>query len=325
MTSLVHSNYIAGKCEKGVNVLRALSGVSWGAHPFSQKLLYNAVIRSHFDYASFLLEPCNKSGNQIWDKIQSKCLRIILGAMRSTAINALQIESGDPPLHFRKQYLCDRFIWKLFQNSSHPLLARLQTLHSLVDNNSSFPLLKSYSFILALPYTLYKSPSNPIFCSPFESLLFRPNIEFFNILKQSPDANHKFNSILAENWSGWTPIFTDASKTSDSENVGIAVWMPKFAIMLCRKCPPVTSTFVGEALALLEAVLYVLSHKLTKSIIFTDSKSCLQALTSNQFRSKVKYPVIIKLKEVLLECKVNDIDVTLAWIPGHSGITDICA
>ncbi|CAG4917409.1 unnamed protein product [Colias eurytheme] len=227
MTGLVHSNYIAKKCEKGVNVLRALSGVSWGAHPFSQKLLYNAVVRSHFDYASFLLEPCNKAGNQVWDRIQSKCLRIILGAMRSTAINALQIES-------------------------------------------------------------------------------------------------------AENWNGWTPIFTDASKTSDIENVGIAVWMPKFAIMLCRKCPPVTSTFVGEALALLEAVLYVLSHKLTKSIIFTDSKSCLQALTSNQFRSKVKYPVIIKLKEVLLECKVNDIDVTLAWIPGHSGITgnesaDLCA
>ncbi|CAG4982302.1 unnamed protein product [Colias eurytheme] len=330
MTGLVHSNYIAKKCEKGVNVLRALSGVSWGAHPFSQKLLYNAVVRSHFDYASFLLEPCNKAGNQVWDRIQSKCLRIILGAMRSTAINALQIESGDPPLHFRKQYLCDRFIWKLFQNSSHPLLARLQILHGLVDNNSAFPLLKSYSFILALPYTLYKSPSNPIFCSPFESLLFRPNIEFFKISKQSPDANHKFNSILAENWNGWTPIFTDASKTSDIENVGIAVWMPKFAIMLCRKCPPVTSTFVGEALALLEAVLYVLSHKLTKSIIFTDSKSCLQALTSNQFRSKVKYPVIIKLKEVLLECKVNDIDVTLAWIPGHSGITgnesaDLCA
>ncbi|CAG4993124.1 unnamed protein product [Colias eurytheme] len=56
MTGLVHSNYIAKKCEKGVNVLRALSGVSWGAHPFSQKLLYNAVVRSHFDYASFLLE-----------------------------------------------------------------------------------------------------------------------------------------------------------------------------------------------------------------------------------------------------------------------------
>ncbi|CAG4969984.1 unnamed protein product [Colias eurytheme] len=219
MTGITHSNYISQKCEKGVNVLRALSGVRWGAHPFSQKLLYNAIVRSHFDYASFLLEPMNKRGIQCWDKIQSKSLRIVLGAMKSTAINALQIECGEPPLSLRRQFLCDRFM----------------------------------------------------------------------------NAYHSFQAIVARNWEGWTHIYTDASKISDKENVGIAVWIPKFAIMLCRKCPPITSTFV-------------------------DSKSCLQCILSNQFRIKTKYPVILQIRKSLWECKLKGIEITLAWIPGHSGI-----
>lgn len=61
MTGIPHVNEILNKCERSLNVLRCLSGVWWGAHPFTQKLLYNALIRSHLDYGSFLLEPCNKA------------------------------------------------------------------------------------------------------------------------------------------------------------------------------------------------------------------------------------------------------------------------
>uniref|UniRef100_A0A2H1VRS1 SFRICE_030446 n=1 Tax=Spodoptera frugiperda TaxID=7108 RepID=A0A2H1VRS1_SPOFR len=61
MTGVPHLNYVINKCEKGINVLRALSGVWWISHPYNQKLLYNALIRSCMDYGSFILEPCNKT------------------------------------------------------------------------------------------------------------------------------------------------------------------------------------------------------------------------------------------------------------------------
>ncbi|KAI8430029.1 hypothetical protein MSG28_000473 [Choristoneura fumiferana] len=88
-----HLNYICQKAERNINILRALSGVRWGSHPYSQKLLYNAIIRSHFDYGSFLLEPCSKLALAKLDRIQARCLRIITGAMKSSPTKALQIES----------------------------------------------------------------------------------------------------------------------------------------------------------------------------------------------------------------------------------------
>ncbi|CAG9133023.1 unnamed protein product [Plutella xylostella] len=85
-----HMSYVARKCERGVNVLRSLSGVWWGSHPYSQKLLYNAIVRSHFDYAAFIIDPCNKAALEKIDKVQYKCLRIVSGAMKSSPTNALQ-------------------------------------------------------------------------------------------------------------------------------------------------------------------------------------------------------------------------------------------
>lgn len=95
MTGTFHLNYIVEKCEKNVNIIRSLSGVWWGSHPYTQKLLYNALIRSHFDYGSFLFNLFNKAGLEKLNKTQSKCLRIILGAMKSSPINAMQVECND--------------------------------------------------------------------------------------------------------------------------------------------------------------------------------------------------------------------------------------
>ncbi|CAH0405390.1 unnamed protein product [Chilo suppressalis] len=90
LTGVPHINYIVKKCERNLNIIRALSGVWWGAHPSTQKMMFNALVRSLLDYGSFLLEPCSKIALKLFDKIQSKCLRIILGAMKSSPINAMQ-------------------------------------------------------------------------------------------------------------------------------------------------------------------------------------------------------------------------------------------
>lgn len=97
-----HLNYVAQKCEKAINIIRSLSGVWWGSHPYSQKLLYNALIRSHLDYGSFILDPCNKEGLEKLNLIQARCLRIILAAMKSSPKIALQVECLEAPLDLRR-------------------------------------------------------------------------------------------------------------------------------------------------------------------------------------------------------------------------------
>ncbi|KAL0849653.1 hypothetical protein ABMA28_013907 [Loxostege sticticalis] len=335
LSGFPHFEYILGKAEKGLNVLRALSGTWWGAHPYSQKLLYNAVVRSHFDYASFLLDPCNKTVLDKLTKMQSKCLRVILGAMKSSPINALQIESVDPPLYLRRQYLSDRFFVKAAQNSSHPLLDKLNLLSTFYDPSvpsQKIPcILLSHQKFSRLPSPIETFSLNPLFSNSFESLIFQPQIILnFGISKDSHSASQEFSQIIFEHWQGWHMLFTDASKLAEDKCVGSAVWIPAYKISLSFKCPPVTSIFTGESVAILEAILFVKSHSLNNTLIFTDSLSCLQSILANPYKCKTKFPTILKIREALFDCKNKGINVILAWIPSHRGIpgnesADSCA
>ncbi|CAK1592198.1 unnamed protein product [Parnassius mnemosyne] len=322
-----HINYVSKKCEKNINILRALSGVWWGSHPFSQKILYNALIRSHLDYGCFVLEPCNKSSLKILDRIQSKSLRIIIGAMKSSPINALQVECVDPPLYLRRQYLSDRYFFKIYQLSSHPLISKLHLLLEYISSKHYWShkespcLSNSLVTLLHLPYPVSQFKSCPIFDIPYDAIIFQPNIHLdLGIEKDCPIANSKVSRVIDNLWKGWLIIYTDASKKSDESCTGAAVWIPRFKIILNFKCPSISSTFTGEATAIHEALIYIEAHNLNKSVILTDSKSCLLAILSNQFQSKYKIPLILKIKHTLYRCHLKGIQVSLAWIPGHSGI-----
>ncbi|XP_045535549.1 uncharacterized protein LOC123721298 [Papilio machaon] len=327
LTSIHHINHVIAKCERNINIIRSLSGVWWGSHPFSQKLLYNAIVRSHLDYGIFILEPCNKLPLHALDKVQAKCLRLITGAMKSSPINAMQVECVDPPLHIRRQYLSDRFIFKIFQTSSHSLLPKLHELSHLVTAGGYWAhkeppcLVKSYLKITRLACPLSQTTLNPIFEIPYQALVHNPNIILdLNITKDPASANTNFQRIVDERWSDWLIIYTDASKLSVHGYVGAAVWIPKFRIVLNFKLPSLSSVFTGESVAILEALMYIESHKIRKTIIFSDSKSCLDAILSNQFRSKSRFPFIMEIKNILYRCSLQGLQVTLAWIPGHSGI-----
>lgn len=337
LTGVPHFNYIVKKCEKNINILRALSGVWWGSHPFCQKLLYNAIIRSHLDYGSFLLDLGNKAALDKLSKIQSKCLRIILGAMKSSPINAMQVECDEPPLHLRRQFLSDRFLFKLVQNSDHPLIPAIKSLLNLYRSQGYTPenklpcIIRSYIKFLNLTSPVAQYSINPLFSTNYGALTFQPKIILnFGVDKQTVEPSKVFQETIHKHWYDWLHIFTDASKLTKDSEVGSAVWIPKYKIILSHKNPPISSVFTGEAIAILESILYVNSHKLNKTIIFTDSKSCLQAIMANPFKSKSRYPFIFKIREVLFECHQLGINVALAWIPGHVGIpgnetVDSCA
>ncbi|XP_048486459.1 uncharacterized protein LOC125490647 isoform X1 [Plutella xylostella] len=244
--------------------------------------------------------------------------------MKSSPTNALQVECVDPPLSLRRQYLCDRFFFRIWQSNSHPLLPKLDILKRLCNAQETHGLsylLKTYIFSSNLPHPTSKFSIYPLFDVPYDALVFQPNVVMdLGISKDSPAAEKALSAKLNSEWSGWLPIFTDASKLSENSNVGLAVWLPKYKVALSFKRPPESSVFTGEATAILEALLYAESHKLNKTIILSDSASSLQAIISFPFKSKSKFPIILKIRETLFRCMTQGIEVAIAWIPGHSGI-----
>ncbi|XP_049865647.1 uncharacterized protein LOC126366541 [Pectinophora gossypiella] len=178
---------------------------------------------------------------------------------------------------------------------------------------------------------MFQSSSNPMFGFDYEALIFQPQIILnIGIVKGDPAANVQFNKIVEDKWKGWLTIFTDASKESEEECVGSAVWVPQWKSYLSIKSPPKTSVFTGEAIAIYEAVVMVKSHQLNRTVIFSDSRSCLEDIMKFPFRSKELLPINLKTREALYNCHALGIEVVLVWIPGHSGIkgneqADLCA
>lgn len=326
LTGLPHCEYIAAKCDRLLNIIRCLSGVWWGAHPLSLRLLYNALIRSVLDYGTFLLEPGSVAGFKKLDAVQSKALRIILGAMKSSPINCLQAECGEPPLCLRRQYLSDRFLSRCLQLSDHPLRGKLQHLSELVTTSNYWAhrgipcLLKSFLKFNAIEAPCHSSTVLPIFNCNYNSLVLFPTIrlDLSTLKNDTCQPNSEFNNFIDNEFQGWHTIYTDASKHQNS-CVGVGVFHAQYKIVQKIKLPPESSVYTGECFGLLRAVEYILLMRLPNTLILSDSLSSLQTLIKFPFFN-VNQPIIFTIRELLSACSRKGLVVQFGWVPSHCGI-----
>lgn len=327
LLGLAHCEYIEAKCERNLNILRSLAGVWWGAHPFALKLLYNAIVRSVLDYGTFLLEPANQAALRNLDRIQSKALRIISGAMRSSPLNALRVECLEPPLDLRRQFLSDRYLFRTFQFSVHPIFPKIADLNLLFRSspfwvNKPPPcLITSFRRFQLIKDPTYHSPNLPMFEFPYHVTILQPRIILdFNILKGDVCARERVQGTLGEDWSKWHTLYSDASKLSPVGCVGVGTFHSQYGIVQKVKCPPESSVFSGECVGILKCLEYVLVARLKRSIVFSDSRSALESLISNPFSSKIHNPLVFMIKNKINDCYLRGYEIILAWIPSHSGI-----
>lgn len=87
------------------------------------------------NYGTFIVDPCNKAHLVKINKIQYESLHIILGAMKSSSNYSMQVECAEPPLNLCRQYLCDKYLCKILQISSHPLPLKLDKLLQITNCN----------------------------------------------------------------------------------------------------------------------------------------------------------------------------------------------
>lgn len=327
LTGKAHCDYVVNKCERLLNLLRCLAGVWWGAHPQSLKLVYNALIRSVLDYGTFLLEPGNVAALKKLDNIQKKALRIITGAMKSSPINALQIESCEPPLHLRRQFLADRFLFRSLQFANHPLFHLLQSLKVQINSSSywhhkSHPcLIISYSKYINLHSPIHRANYLPLFNVDYDALQLSPLVTYNLIEKDDISPISTFKLIIDAKFKDHNHIFSDASKSAPNECVGVGVFHSQLSIVQKVKLPPETSVFTGECVGLFKAIEYIILMKLKKTVIFSDAMSALQALCKFPFRMKSYFPIIFDIRNSLVKCGSLGYSVEFVWIPSHCGIT----
>jgi hypothetical protein len=116
-----------------MDLLKHKASPNWGASKSFLRMFYCAYIRAKLD--STLYQTASKSMLAKLEVLQNACLRLILGARRTTPIVSLQAEAHIPALSFRRQFLGAQLALNMCYIPSNDLTASLlMPLNARVDS-----------------------------------------------------------------------------------------------------------------------------------------------------------------------------------------------
>ena len=107
-------------------------------------------------------------------------------------------------------------------------------------------------------------------------------------------------------------VYTDGSTSNDYVSASTVSSVDILKVNL----PVQTSIFTAEAVAIKVAVQYIQQQTLRKTVIYSDSLSCLQT----QENTKLEHPVIREIVHLLTYLNAVESEIEFCWIPGHVGI-----
>jgi len=312
---LPHIKALKTKATKAMNLLKCLSGMSWGADRQSLLMLYRSVVRSKLDYGCIVYQAATKTNISLLDPVHNAALRLCTGAFRSSPMTSLYVESGEPPLELRRAQL------------SFQYLARLrQSTRSLTYDSVCVPHREDAVF----PYYL---PSS----NAYDRLIIDTELQRFNVLPSSLkdipvwripldafctsckypnklDCNaitmkQLFLEHLSDTHFNSEHIYTDGSKTDKA--VGCAAIYR--GTTRSEKLLPETSVFSSELHAIQLALDIIEASNHPTHTIFTDSLSALQAIKA----CDCCHPLISGILTKMIGLQDNHRKVYICWVPGH--------
>ena len=108
-----HISYLKKKCQKTLNILRVVGHTDWGADKSTLLKLYRTLFRSKLDYGCAVYGSTKHYILKSLDPIHHQGLRIALGTFRTSLVQSLYAEAGEPSLRHRRLKLCMNYFLKL--------------------------------------------------------------------------------------------------------------------------------------------------------------------------------------------------------------------
>lgn len=320
-----HINNISKKCIKSLNLLRCLAGVSWGADPVILDLLYKSLIRSQFDYSSAVYIDSVHAHKL--DKIQNKALRIISGAMCSTPIRALEVETKVMPLAIRRIELTVRYLLKLISSKNEFIINKIVQTPLRTADTADFISASSLnagtapklSELLSYVFNKYPNIYHNFSHWPCYSGSYKSKILEVKICNELVQNNSDFLNYI-NNFHGQYALYTDGSKTDAC--VHSAIYDPTTNFKQSYRLHELCTVFTAETYAVLKALQYIktISSNYKNFIILTDSLSLIDCLKKIDISYKLNY-LIYMIRELIFYFELMNVSIMFKWIPSHSNIS----
>ena len=91
---------------KSLDILKVISKTKYGADRKSMLLLYRSLTRSHLDYGVQVYGNATETTLKMLNSVHHSGIRLCTGAFRTSPVNSLLVEAGEPPLSVRRIVLC---------------------------------------------------------------------------------------------------------------------------------------------------------------------------------------------------------------------------
>ena len=319
-----HIKYLRNSCQKALDVLRVVGHTDWGADRTVLLRLYRSLVRSKLDYGCIVWGSARKSYTQMLDPIHHQGIRICLGAFRTSPVESLYVEAGEPSLYSRRIRLAMNYVLKLRSNPDNPAykcVFKPSLVEEFENSATAIPPLslrvrphfeKAGIDLEQVEETLF--PVSPPWKLPTPEVWF--DLTKFQ-KSNTPDHIYKeeLNSLL-EFVPGFHRIFTDGSKSEDGKAGAAAVSMEHPHQPFKHRLLDNSSIYSAELQAILLALKKVYQSKDTNFLILSDSKSSLEALNSK----KMDHPLLVEILELYNSLLLEDKDIIFIWVPSHIGI-----
>ena len=335
--TLTWKEHIEETCRQGlqrVNILKALTGTTWGADRDLLLKVYKTYIRPKLTYGIIAVASAAESRLNALNRIQNAALRVILGAKRSSPIVALQIEANVPPLIIHIKEICCRYFYKLnAQKESHPIMKEIMQDPS-VENKIWTPgifkmpfkirtagVMRWWNLPMEIEFEDERMPETaPWRQSPF--IIHKELVEPVN-KEQCIERTRTVTQVtIDERYREHLHIYTDGSKGDSSTSAAMCVPETQYHNKWKFEKGDIISIMAAELYAIVKSLEWVALNieLLTKNnfVILTDSLSSLQSLesfTNSNYKRQVNRAT--RIAEIITE---NDATITLQWVPSHVGL-----
>lgn len=138
-----HIGELIGSIERKINIIKMFSGSKWGGHPETMLAILRSVVRGKIEYGSSIYGGANQRWLNKITVSYNKGLRLCLRSLKSTPINALEVEAGSIPLSLRRDYLAQREVLRVFERKL-PLMQRFRDIRENLDDYGLTFLEKNY-------------------------------------------------------------------------------------------------------------------------------------------------------------------------------------
>jgi len=114
-------------------------------------------------------------------------------------------------------------------------------------------------------------------------------------------------------YNGFVRIYTDGSKEG---NCVAAAMVVKQSMVMTARLPDHASIYSAEAHAIILALEFIERYESSQFVIFSDSLSCLQAISKAKWPS----PLICNILEKCHFLACSGKEIHFCWVPSHVGI-----